>query len=103
MTTNREPDAPYEEKGVVFEKAVVGVSSLFAFDGRPKSSSNTQDEEAQGDGSSSDGIDDDDEEEENEDEEEKASENNDPAFSIANDSTIIGAEKRPRVVLGGSP
>jgi hypothetical protein len=103
VTTNREPDSPYEEKGVVFEKAVVGVSSLFAFDGRPKSSSNTHDEDAQGDGSLSlDGIDDDDEEE-NDDEEERASENNVPAFSIANDSTIIGAEKRSRVVLGGSP
>jgi hypothetical protein len=73
----------------VFAKAVVGFSSLLAFDGRPKSSCKTQDEDAQGDGSS-DGIDDD-EEEENEEEEDKASKKIGWAFSIAKRNTIIGA------------
>lgn len=94
MTTNLEPDAPYEENGVLLENVVVGVSSLLAFDGRPKSSCNIQDEDAQGDGSSDDGIEDEYDDEE-EGEVEKASETNNPELSIAMNSTIIGTENGP--------
>jgi len=90
VTTNREPDFPYDEKGVVLEKDVVGVSSLLALVGFPKSSSKIHEEDAQGDGSLSEEDRDD---EENDEEEERASTTRDPMFGIANSSTAIG-EKR---------
>lgn len=85
VTTRREPDFPKEEKGVVLEKDVVGVSSLLAFVGRPKSSSKIHEDDAQGDGSPEEGSDG----EEKEDEEERASDTSNLAFTIASAMTII--------------
>mmetsp|Transcript_10155 Transcript_10155/g.24658 ORF Transcript_10155/g.24658 Transcript_10155/m.24658 type:complete len:170 (-) Transcript_10155:257-766(-) len=103
-TTNLDPEAPYDVNGLVFEKEVVGFSSSLAFDGRPKSSCSTHDEDAQGDGSSDDGIDDDDDdEEEKEDEGESAPDNRDLVLEKASTNSAIGIDtvrhqQRPRRV-----
>ena len=73
------------------ENEVVGFSSLFAFDGWPKSSCKTHDEDAQGDGSSDDGIDDD-EEEGKDDRGDNASEKVDSVLIIAKKSNITVAD-----------
>ena len=99
MTTKREPDAAYEEKGEVLEKnAGVGVSSLFAPCDDvcpPKSSFNSHEEDAQGDGS--DGED----EEDGEEQEENPSENNNQESTIVTSSSSVKKVRAENVNLDG--